>query len=307
MLDGPREGEIVDAFLQGPSGQLAVPDYRVDDEVVVSQSLEPDNVYVAVADRWRIPALALMGCLFAIAVVAVGGWRGLRSLIALVLTLAAVVKVVLPLLLAGYAPVPVAIGTAFLVSLATFLLTEGPRRTTWAALAGTFASLALVGVLAAAFSAIAQFTSIQGTEEIVFLQTLLGDDLDFSGLLLAAVIIGALGVLDDVTISQAATVAELHRADPAATTRTLASRAMNVGRSHIAATVNTLVLAYVGVSLPLLVLFAVGGQSPGLIASQEQMAVEIVRTLAGSLGIVMAVPLTTWIAASLEHWSLLPE
>jgi uncharacterized membrane protein len=298
LLDGSRAGEELEAFLQGPSGQLEVPDYRVGDEVVVSQSLEPDSVYVAVADRWRIPALAIMFGLFAAAVVIVSGWRGVRSLIALVLTLVAVVKVLLPLLLAGWPPVPVAIGTAVLVSLATFVLTEGVRRTTFAALLGTLASLALVGILAAAFSALAAFTAIQGTEEIVFLQTLLGEDIDFSGLLLAAVIIGAMGVLDDVTISQAATVAELHRAEPGASPATLVGRAMNVGRSHIAATVNTLVLAYVGVSLPLLVLFAVGGQSPGLLASQEVVAVEVMRALAGSIGIVLAVPLTTWIAVA---------
>ncbi len=299
LLDGARQGETLDAFLQGPSGQLDVPDYQVGDEVVVAQSLEPDSVYVAVADRWRIPALGIMFGLFAVAVVIVGGWRGMRSLVALVLTLVAVVKVLLPLLLAGWPPVPVAIGAAVLISTATFVLTEGARRTTLAALLGTFASLALVGLLAAAFSALAQFTSIQGTEEIVFLQTLLGEDIDLSGLLLAAVIIGALGVLDDVTISQAATVAELHRVDPGASAGTLVARAMNVGRSHIAATVNTLVLAYVGVALPLLVLFAVGGQSPAVIASQEVVAVEVMRALAGSIGIVAAVPLTTWVAVAL--------
>ena len=301
LLDGLRAGETLDAFLQGPSGQMHVPDYRVGDEVIVSHSLEPDSVYVAVADRWRVPALALMVGLFSVAVAVVGGWLGVRSLIALALTLVAVVQVVLPLLLAGYAPIPVAIGTAFFISFATFVLTHGVRRTTWAALAGTFGSLVLVGALAAAFSAIAQFTAIQGTEEIVFLQTLLGGDIDFSGLLLAAVIIGSLGVLDDVAISQAATVAELHRADPTATTRMLVGRAMNVGRAHIAGMVNSLVLAYIGVSLPLLVLFAVGGQSPVLMASGERLAVEIVRTLAGSIGIVAAVPLTTWIAAWLER------
>jgi uncharacterized membrane protein len=299
ILDGHRAGETLAAFLQGPSGQLHVPDYRVGDEVIVSQSLEPAGIYVAVADRFRIPALAMMFGLFAAAILVVGGWRGLRSLISLALTLVAVVNVVLPLLLTGLPPVPVAIGTAILISLATFILVEGFRLTTLAALLGTFASLALVGILAAAFSALAQFTAIQGTEEIVFLQTLLGPHLDFTGLLLAAVIIGALGVLDDVTISQAATVSELHRADPAASTRVLFGRAMNVGRSHIGATVNTLVLAYVGVALPLLVLFAVGGQSPALIASQEVVAVEVMRALAGSIGIVMAVPLTTWVAALL--------
>ncbi|MCU0484442.1 MAG: YibE/F family protein [Chloroflexi bacterium] len=115
LLAGSRAGETLEAFLQGPSGQLEVPDYQVGDEVVVSQSLEPASVYVAVADRYRIPALGIMFGLFAVAVVIVGGWRGLRSLVALVLTLVAVVKVLLPLLLAGWPPVPVAIGTAALI------------------------------------------------------------------------------------------------------------------------------------------------------------------------------------------------
>jgi len=115
--------------------------------------------------------------------------------------------------------------------------------------------------------------------------------------LLAAVIFGALGVLDDVTITQAATVAELADADPRASRTMLVSRAMNVGRSHIAATLNTLVLAYVAASLPLLLLFAVGRQSPATIASTELVAVEVVRALVGSMGIVAAVPLTTFIAA----------
>jgi uncharacterized membrane protein len=119
------------------------------------------------------------------------------------------------------------------------------------------------------------------------------------GLLLAAVILGALGVLDDVTVTQAATVDELHRADTRVGGPALFGRAMNVGRSHIAATVNTLVLAYVGASLPLLVLLAAGGQDPAIITSGEVVAVEVVRALVGSIGIVAAVPLTTAIAVAL--------
>jgi uncharacterized membrane protein len=118
------------------------------------------------------------------------------------------------------------------------------------------------------------------------------------------VIFGALGVLDDVTVTQAATVHELHEADPRVGRWSLFRRSMNVGRSHIAATVNTLVLAYVGASLPLLVLFAAGRQDPLLIASGEVVAVEVVKALVGSIGIVAAVPVTTAIAVLLMGRSL---
>jgi uncharacterized membrane protein len=299
VLDGARAGEVLDGYLQGPAGQLDVPDYAVGEEVVVSVSAQPDGSFVAVSDRWRVPALALIVGLFALAVTLVGGWRGVRSLLALVLTMAVVIKVVLPLILLGYDPVLVAVGAATVITVVTLLLTEGLRRSTAAAALGTFSALALTAALALAFSALARFTDIQGAGDAVYLRSLLGDDLDLRGLVLAAVILGSLGVLDDVTITQAATVSELHEADPRVSPAVLVGRAMNVGRSHIAATVNTLVLAYVGAALPLLVLFAAGAQDPVVISSGEIVAVEVVRALAGSIGIVAAVPITTLIAVGL--------
>jgi uncharacterized membrane protein len=299
VLDGPRAGERLDGYLEGPSGQLEVPDYAIGEEVVVSLSLEPESTFISVSDRWRIPVLGLMLLAFAAAVTLVGGWRGVRSLLALVLTLAIVLKLLLPLILAGWPPVPLAVVTATIVTVITFVLTEGVRRTSVAAAIGTFSALAFTGFLAAAFSALARFTRIQGSEDLVFLQTIIGPGLDLGGLLLAAVILGALGVLDDVTITQAATVEELHASDSKLDRGRLFGRAMNVGRSHIAATVNTLVLAYVGASLPLLVLFAAGRQSAFAISSGEVVAVEVVRALAGSIGIVAAVPITTAVAVAL--------
>jgi uncharacterized membrane protein len=304
VIGGPRDGELLEGFAQGPSGSQFVPDYKVGDEVVVSLSLEPEGSFIAVSDRWRIPALAGLLGLFAVAVVVVGGWRGVRSLLALVLSLGVIVKIVIPLLLAGWEPVPLAVGAASAVTVATFLLTEGARRSTAAAAIGTFAALALTAALATAFTALARFTEIQGSEDVVFLETFGLRGLDLGGLLLAAVIFGALGVLDDVTVTQAATVHELFEADTAASRWQLFGRAMNVGRSHIAATVNTLALAYVGASLPLLVLFAAGRQDPLLIASGEIVAVEIGKAIVGSIGIVAAVPLTTAIAVLLTGRSL---
>lgn len=297
FLDGPRAGERASADLQVLGTGDPAHRYDVGDDVVVQVSTTPEGEYVAVTDRWRVPLLQWILLAFAALVVLVGGWRGVRALIALALTMAVVVKIVLPLLLAGWDPVLLAVASASAVAVVTLLLTEGFRRSTLAAAVGTFASLTLTAVLAAGAMAAARFSLLQGNEEGGYLLGLVGGSFDLGGLLLAAVIFGALGVLDDVTITQAATVAELAEADPLASRATLAGRAMNVGRSHIAATLNTLVLAYVAASLPLLLLFAVGRQSIATIASTELVAIEIVRTLVGSMGIVAAVPITTIVAA----------
>ena len=303
VLDGALKGQTVVGLLQGPTG-VDLPRYQVGDEVVVNASTEPEASLITVADLYRIPALALLLALFAVAVTVVGGWRGVRSLIALALTLAVIIKIVVPLILGGWDPAWVAIVAATGVTVVTFLLTEGARRSTVAAAIGTFGALALVGVLAVVFDEIARFTTQRGSEDLTFLQAVGLTDIDVGGLVLAAIIFGALGILDDVTVTQAATVSELHDADPLLGRVGLAKRSMNVGRSHIAATVNTLVLAYVGASLPLIVLFAAGRQDPRLLASSEIVAVEVVRAVVGSIGIVAAVPLTTAVAVVLTDRSL---
>ncbi len=296
---GPATGEVVEGFLQGPSGLEARPEFAVGDEVIVNISTDPEFGFVAVNDRYRVPTLAMLLGLFAVAVTVVGGWRGVRSLIALALTLAVIVRLVVPLILAGWDPAWVAIAAASGVTVVTFLLTEGARRQTVAAALGTAISLTLVAVLASIFDSLSRFTPLRGSESAGFLLSVGGTEVDLGGLVLAAVIFGALGVLDDVTVTQAATVQELYETDTRVSRLAVAGRAMNVGRSHIAATVNTLVLAYVGASLPLIVLFAAGRQDPALVVSGEVVAVEVVRALVGSIGIVAAVPITTAIAVGL--------
>jgi uncharacterized membrane protein len=246
-----------------------------------------------------VPLLAGVALAFAALVVIVGGLRGARSLIALALTVGVVVKLVIPLLLRGIDPILLAVAGGALVTVVTLLLTEGVSRVTLAAAVGTTTALVLTAVLAAIFTQAAQFTALQGNEEIAFLIPLIGDQINLQGTLLAATVFGALGVLDDVTVTQAATVEQLHRARTDARRGAVIGRAMTVGRSHIAAVVNTLVLAYLGASLPLLLLFALGGQSPLVVLNGEIVAVEVVRALVGSMGIVMAVPLTTVVAALL--------
>ena len=304
VLEGPDAGQRLEAVVQ--DGSASIPGssdrepYEIGDEVVVTSFTGPaGGNFAVITEPWRLPLIGIVAAVFAFAVVVVGGLRGVRSLVALALTLTVVVKVVVPLLLRGVDPILLAVGVAAAVTLATLLLTEGFTKVTLAAVLGTFAALALTAGLASAFTTAARFSALQGNEEIAFLIPLVGDRIDLTGILLAATVFGALGVVDDVTVTQAATVEQLHRAEPAASRRGVIGRAMRVGRSHIAATVNTLMLAYLGAGLPLLLLFAIGGQAPLMVLNGEIVAVEVIRALVGSVGIVAAVPLTTVVAALL--------
>jgi uncharacterized membrane protein len=298
FVDGRRAGQHADAQVEGPSGQLQLPDYRAGDEVVAAVDTEPDGTQsVAVIDRWRLPLLQGLVAAFAIVIVVVAGWRGLRSLVSLALTLVLTMQLLIPLLLAGWSPVGLAIGFGVMVTIATLLLTQGVSRSTIAAILGTAMGLAITGILAVVVTTIARFTVAQGSEQVVSLQQLAGGRIDLSGLLLAAVIFGGLGVLNDVAVSQAVTVEELHDLDPRLSRGELYARTMRVGVAHLSATINTLVFAYLGTALPLLVLLALQIQNFSVTLSEEVIAVEIVRTVVGSIGILAAVPLATGIAA----------
>jgi uncharacterized membrane protein len=296
LLEGPQAGHEVEAYLQGPGGQQDTTGYRVGEDVVVTftESGAGSPTFVAVQDRWRLPQLGWLALAFGFAVVAAGGWRGLRALLALALTVAIVVKILVPLLIQGVPPIPVAVVLATGITILTIGLTEGFTRASVAAILGTAGALAFTALLAAGTIAATGFSNAVG-QELVFLETAPGVGLDLRGLLLAAFMLGAIGVIDDVTVTQAAAVEELVK-HAGLRGRRLYASAFNVGRSHIAATVNTLFLAYLGASLPLIVLFAVSRQPAGLIINGELVAIEIVRTLVGSLGIVVAVPFTTLIA-----------
>jgi uncharacterized membrane protein len=296
LLEGPQVGQEVEAYLQGPGGQGDVSGYRVGDDVVVAftETGAGQPSFVAVQDRWRLPQLFWLAVAFAAAVVVAGGWRGLRALLALALTFAIVVRILIPLIVQGVPPIPVAVVLATAITLLTIGLTEGFTRPSVAAILGTTGALAFTGLLGAGMIAASGFSNAVGSD-LIFLQTGTGAGLDLRGLLLAAFILGAIGVLDDVTVTQAAAVQELVK-HSGLRGRSLYASAFDVGRSHIAATVNTLFLAYLGASLPLIVLFVVSRQPTSLIVNGELVAIEVVRTLVGSLGIIAAVPFTTLIA-----------
>jgi uncharacterized membrane protein len=247
------------------------------------------------ADHQRDRPLLLLGVAFAVVVVLLGRWKGVAALGGLVVSLSVLVWFVLPAILSGSSPLAVAVVGAAVVMGVALYLAHGVSVRTSVALLGTLVSLALTGVLAAVFLKAADFSGLAG-DEATFLSSVAGQ-VDLRGLLLAGVIIGSLGVLDDVTVTQASAVWELHHAAPHLSARELYSAGLRIGRDHIASTVNTLVLAYAGAALPLLVLFTLAQRGLGDVLTGEIIAQEVVRTLVGSIGLVASVPVTTALAA----------
>ena len=290
-LDGGRQ---VDFETTDPTGGTFRAGQRVQLAVLEQPGQPP---YYNIRDLERTRPMLLLVALFVLAVVAFGRWQGVRSLLGLGLSFLVIVGFVVPAILRGRSPVPVALVGAMAIMLVSLYLAHGPGRKTTAAVVGTALALGLTAALAAAFVGVAALTGL-ASEDALNASFAVGG-LSLRGLLLAGIILGGLGVLDDVTVSQASLVFELRRADPAAGFGELVRGSLAVGRDHVAATVNTLFLAYVGASLPLLVLFVTSGDAFGTVATAEAVAVEVVRTLCGSVGLIAAVPLTTVLAAAL--------
>lgn len=254
----------------------------------------PAEVRYSFADMQRSTPLVVLAVVFAAVVVALGRLRGLLALVGIGLSMGVLLAFIFPALLAGAPPVAVAVTGATVIAFGTLYLAHGVNDRTTVALLGTLVSLALTAVLATGFSAAAGLTGLASEESLTLLA--FAPDLDFRGLLLAAVIIGTLGVLDDVTITQVSAVWELRRSDPGMGMRRLYASGIRIGRDHIASTVNTLVLAYSAAALPLLLIYTQSGLAFGEVLTTETVAVEIVQTLVGSIGLVASVPITTGLA-----------
>jgi uncharacterized membrane protein len=274
--------------------------FRAGQQVRLAVAEQPGQPpYYNIQDLERARPLLLLAALFVGAVVAFGRWQGIRSLVGLVLSFVVIVGFVVPAILRSHSPVLVAVTGAMAIMLVSLYLSHGLGPKTTAAVIGTALALGLTAALAIAFVGAASLTGL-ASEEALNANFAVGG-LSLRGLLLAGIIIGGLGVLDDVTMSQSSLVFALRRARPSAPFTSLVRAALAVGRDHIAATVNTLFLAYAGASLPLLILFATSGDSLTSVATSEVVAVEIVRTLCGSIGLIAAVPLTTVLAAALAR------
>lgn len=263
--------------------------------VVAYEPSAPKDLQYSVTDvNRRIPMTVLAG-IFALVVVVVGRMRGVMALIALAVSFMILTLFILPAILQGSNPLVVAVVGSSAIMLIALYMCHGLSARTSVAVIGTLLSLLLIGLLGSGFIDWASLTG--NTDDNTGLIHGLYPSIDMSGLLLAGIIIGSLGVLDDVTVTQTSAVWELHEANPSMGWRGLYRAGIRIGRDHIASVVNTLVLAYAGAALPLLLLFSIAESSVGTVANSELVAEEIVRTLVGSIGLVAAVPVTTLLAA----------
>ncbi len=269
--------------------------FGVGDDIYVYETLLPDGgVSYEFADFQRGTPLLLLAMIFVIAVVALARWKGVGAIGGLVASLLVLVVFMLPSLLRGNNAVAVALVGSAVIAFVALYLAHGVNISTTVALLSTFLSLALIGVLSSLFVASANFTGF--TEDSSYVLAL-GVQIDARGLLLAGIVIGSLGVLDDVTVTQVSAVWELRQLQPDASRQEIYRAAVNIGRDHISSTVNTLFLTYAGAALPLMLLFTVAGQSISTVSTSEVVATEIVRSLVGSIGLVASVPISTWLAA----------
>lgn len=295
ILSGDQKGNRLK--LETSQAQNTDLTYRVGDKVQLSTSTAPDGATVTtIADFIRTDALINLSVLFVLMVVVVSRWRGVLALLAMVLSFVVIFTLTLPLIMQGWHPVVVSAITAALIIPVSFYFSHGFNRKTHLAIVGTVVSLILTSFLAWLFIAQAKLTGF-ASEEAGFLNVEKQGMINIRNLILAGVIVGSLGILDDVTVSQASVVEQLKQSNPKFGFGELFSRAMKVGQDHISSMVNTLVLVYAGASLPLLLLFINNPRPVSEILNYEIVAEEIIKTLVGSIGLTFAAPVTTALAA----------
>lgn len=289
FIEGDKKGDEV----------LVVNDYtpfKEGDVVYVNylKTVQGRELY-SVREIDRSSGLLILATLFIGVIILFGRFQGMRSLVSLVASFVVIIFVLLPLLLKGFPPVLVSTCVGFIILFFAIFFTHGWNRESFVAFLGTSIAVCLTGLLA--------YLSVKGlaltgfaSDESVYLNIGTQGTLDFSGLLLGGIIIGILGVLDDIAVTQVAVVAELVRSVENVSKKDIYVRALRVGREHVGALVNTLVLAYTGASLPLLLLFVQSNASTALVLNQEIFATEIVRTVIGSIGLILTVPITTFLA-----------
>ncbi len=278
----------------GPTNRART--FQPGDRVIVERSRTPEgDDLLVIVDYVRTGPLLVLTLLFVAVTLLLSGRQGIRSLLGMTISLVVIITFIVPQILAGRNPVIVAVvGSVVMMGLSLYLV-YGWNAKTHVAVIGLLVSLILTGLLALWFVDWMRFSGF-GAEEAAFLQVA-GVQLDTQGLLLAGIIIGTLGALDDVAIGQSSTIFELRKANAELDWRSLWRHGMTVGRDHIAAMVNTLFLAYLGAALPLVLLVTVFAEPPSVTLNREIIAEEIVRTLVGSLGLLAGVPLTSLIAA----------
>jgi uncharacterized membrane protein len=300
ILDGPHKGAVMNMDMgirQIHADSISLkPGETI--LVIINTHIETGKISPHFIDFERSRSLIWLFAAFVVVSVLISGWKGLRSLIAIFFSLGMIVFFIIPQILEGKDPVLISILGGFIFLSVTMYLVYGWTLKTHAAVLGILIAMGITGLLSSFFVDFTRLTGF-GNENAMFLVQQTAQPINMRGLLLAGMLIGSLGVLDDLVISQSSAVFELHSANSKLNLKFLYNRAMNIGRDHVAATVNTLVLAYAGAALPMLLLFSVNSGDFALLANMSMVSEEIVRTLVGSIGLFLAVPITTFLASLL--------
>ena len=290
LLEGKKKGEVV-----ALDNDIMV--LFVGDTIFVNRLVAIDETeYFTFKDVERRPQLFWMAALMVGLVLLFAGWQGMRALLSLGLSIAAIVFLLVPALLAGYEPALASLLIAGVILAVSLFLTHGLKPRVYIAFVGTFSAVGVTCLVAWLSVDWLRLTGF-GSDASVYLNFSTGGTLDIAGLLLGSIIIGLLGVLDDVSITQASVVQELRGANPTLSSFELYKRAINVGRDHVGSLVNTLALAYLGTALPLIMFYARANADFWQSINQEIIASEILRIIIGSIGLILAVPFTTLVAA----------
>ncbi len=266
---------------------------RVGKNLVIGRQEQMGHTEYFVADVFRLPIMNWLFAGFVLLVLLVARWRGLAALIGMALSLAVLIFFLIPQILAGRDPFIISLTTAIIIAVFTIYLSHGWGLKSHLSLGSLIVTLLAVTILSSVSVRVAQLVGL-GSEEAYYLQVGGPHNINVQGLLLGGIILGALGVLDDIIVSQVSVVGQLKEANKKISPTELYGRALEVGKDHVASLVNTLVLAYAGANLPLFLLFYTNQTAPVWVTLNSEMIMEeIVRTLVGSIGLVLAVPLTT--------------
>ncbi|OGY27955.1 MAG: hypothetical protein A3F33_01115 [Candidatus Woykebacteria bacterium RIFCSPHIGHO2_12_FULL_43_10] len=299
LLEGPEKNSEIQiehgVKLTITSNQIVNPnDYVL---VLKSTDSESGSSY-QIVDKYRLDTVLGLFVFFFILVSLFGRWRGVGSFLGLIISLVIILKFIVPQILAGHDPIVISLIGAMFIVVCNLYLAHGFNRRTTLALMATFLSLGLTMLVSYLFADLAYLSGL-GSDEAYSLRFGQSGGINFKGLLLGGMIIGTLGILDDVTTTQTAAVLEIHQANSALHLKDLIRRGMNIGREHIYSLVNTLVLAYAGASLPIFLIIILNptSQPMWVMLNSEYITEEIVRSLAGSIGLLMAVPISTILTA----------
>lgn len=297
ITSGQSAGQSV-TVEHGVLGTNSKAQYSIGDTLVLEEMQKADQSKTfLIRDTYRLPWLLALGMVFFLIAFAIGGFTSMRALLGLCLSIAIILFYIIPQIIQGSNPLITALVAAIFITCTSLVIAHGFNRRTWLACLSTGLTLLITISVSTIFVKLASLRGM-GSEESLFLQFSNLGSINLQGLLLGGIIIGALGILDDVTTAQIATIDEISKANHSLSAADLYQAAMSVGKEHVASLINTLALAYAGAALPMLLLFYTNTDTPIWVTmNSEFLAEEIVRTLVGSISLLLAVPISSVLAA----------